>query len=119
MKRQLTWFDAQGKVLNTIGEPDLYEDVALSPDGTRALLSKHTQELGGEALWLLDMSRGTSTRFELDRTAYNGNAIWSPDGHKIIFGSARAGQMMDIYQKSITGSADAEALVKSDDWKSP
>ena len=65
------------------------------------------------------MSRGTSTRFELDRTAYNEKAIWSPDGHKVIFGSARAGQMMNLSQKSISGSADAEVLVTSSDFKSP
>ena len=46
-------------------------------------------------------------------------AIWSPDGHKVIFGSARAGQMMNLSRKSISGSADAEVLVTSSDFKSP
>jgi Tol biopolymer transport system component len=118
VQSQLTWFDAQGRVLSTIGEPGPYEDFALSPDGTQAFLSKRSQALEG-AVWLLDMSRGTSTRFELDRTAYNEKAIWSPDGHKVIFGSARAGQMMNLSQKSISGSADAEVLVTSSDFKTP
>jgi serine/threonine protein kinase/Tol biopolymer transport system component len=120
VQRQLTWFDAQGGVLSTVGEPGPYGDLALSPDGSRAFLSK-TQELeeGVAALWLVDMSRGTSTRFELDRSAYNQSVIWSPDGRQIIFGSARTGQMMDLYQKPIAGSAEPEALVKSSDWKTP
>jgi Tol biopolymer transport system component len=119
VQSQLTWFDAQGKILGTIGELGAYEDFALSPDGTQAFLSKRIHEFEGSAVWLLDMSRGTSTRFELDRTAYNEKAIWSPDGHKVIFGSARAGQNMNLYQKTISGSADSEALVTSSDWKSP
>jgi Tol biopolymer transport system component len=120
VQSQLTWFDAQGNVVSTIGEPGPYGDVALSPDGARAFLSKRQQlEEGAAAVWLLDMSRGTSTRFELDRNAYSETAIWSPDGHKVIFGSARTGQMMDLYQKPISGSADAELLVTSRDWKTP
>jgi Tol biopolymer transport system component len=120
VQSQLTWFDAQGKVLSTVGEAGSYADVALSPDGTRAFLSGGQQvEEGVAALSLLDMSRGTSTRIEFDRTAYIGNPIWSPDGQKIIFGSARTGQMMDIYQRPISGSGDPETLVKSNDWKTP
>src|SRR4029079_6343781 len=62
---QLTWFDAQGNVVRTIGEPGPYGDVALSPDGARAVLTKLQQlEEGVAAVWLLDRSRGTRTRLE-------------------------------------------------------
>ena len=118
VQSRLTWFDAQGRVLSTIGELGPYEDFALSPDGTQAFLSKRSQALEG-AVWLLDMSRGTSTGSSSIGTAYNEKAIWSPDGRKVIFGSARAGQMMNLSQKSISGSADAEVLVTSSDFKSP
>jgi dipeptidyl aminopeptidase/acylaminoacyl peptidase len=119
VESQLTWLDMHGKVLSTVGEPGPYVDFALSPDGTQAALSRYTLPDQHVALWLLDMSRGTSTRFELDQSAENDVPVWAPDGRSIIFGSAHAGQMMDIYQIPMNGAASAEALVTSNDWKFP
>jgi serine/threonine protein kinase/Tol biopolymer transport system component len=119
VETQLTWLDAQGKVLSTVGEPGSYRDFALSPDGTRAFVSRLTLPEQKLALWLLDLSRGTSTRFELDPATDNARAVWAPDGRKIIFGSVRAGQMMDIYEKPVNGAAGAEALINSNEWKVP
>ncbi len=119
LETQLTWFDAQGKVLSTVGEPAFYRDFALSPDGTRAVVSRLTLPDQNVTLWLLDLSRGTSTQFELDPSADNWGAVWAPDGRKIIFGSVRAGQMMDIYEKPVNETADAVALIKSNEWKTP
>ena len=35
--RQLTWFTREGKPLSTVGDPGGHEQLALSPDGTRAI----------------------------------------------------------------------------------
>ena len=59
--RQLTWYGRQGKVLGTAGEPGDYRELALSPDGTRVALMKRSGQ--DSDLWLLDLSRDTSTRF--------------------------------------------------------
>jgi eukaryotic-like serine/threonine-protein kinase len=115
---QLTWFDAHGKILGTVGQPGPYAAVALSPDGLRAFVSRAGSDLS-TALWQLDMSRGTSTRFELDPSASDTDAVWAADGRSIIFGSVRAGQMMDIYKKQLSGGADVEAMIKSNEWKRP
>ena len=40
VKSQLTWLDAQGNVQSTVGSPAPYFNVALSPDGTQALMLK-------------------------------------------------------------------------------
>jgi len=119
VESQLTWLDAQGKVLSTVGKTGPYLDLALSPDGTRAFVSRYTLPDQHQALWLLDVSRGTSTRFELDPSTDNMGAVWAPDGRSFIFGSDRAGHMMDLYRKQVSGPADAEALVKSNEWKTP
>ncbi len=118
VESQFTWFDAQGKVVGTVGQPAPYSSVTLSVDGTRALVSRHTQDLN-HALWLLDMSRGTSTRLELDPSADNQTALWGSDGRSIIFNSFQAGRMAGIYEKSLSGGTDAVALTKSNDWKIP
>lgn len=114
---QLTWFDAQGKVLSTVGQPGMYLSVAPSPDGTRAVASRAGKII---TLWQIDLSRGTSTRFELDPSADSQDPVWAPDGSSIMFGSTRpAGGMMDIYEKQLSGAADAQAVIKSSEWKRP
>jgi hypothetical protein len=52
---QLTWYDRQGKVLGTAGEPGDYQELALSPEGTRVALMKRSGQASD--LWLLDSPR--------------------------------------------------------------
>jgi eukaryotic-like serine/threonine-protein kinase len=114
---QLTWFDRQGKVLGTVGDPGVYISLSLSPDGTRAAISRNNPQNGVRALWLVDFSRGTSTRFTFGFS----NAeypIWSPDGNRIIFSSDDVGGY-DLYQKLSDGMQDQELLLKSSETKFP
>jgi Tol biopolymer transport system component len=105
--RQLTWYDRQGKVLGTAGEPGDYQELALSPDGTRVALMKRSGQASD--LWLLDLSRDTSTRFTFGlATGIDSHPVWSPDGSRIIFSSGN-----DLYQKPTSSVKDAELLLKS------
>ncbi len=112
---QLTWFDAQGKVLGTTGEPGNYFTVALSPDVTRAAVTRIDQN---PILWLVDFSRGTSTRFTFG-SSYSGRAVWSPDGSHVIYGGLGNGGSIDLYRKAANGATDEELLLKSDKNKTP
>jgi Tol biopolymer transport system component len=116
---QLTWFDPQGKVVGTLGAPESYGSLAVSPDGTRALVSKVTPAAPREGVWVLDLARGTSTRTELDPSINNRHGVWSPDGTRMVFGSIRAGRMMDLYEKSVGGADETRVLLKSNEWKVP
>jgi serine/threonine protein kinase len=118
-KTQPAWFDAQGKLLSKLGDPGLYGGLALSPDGARSLVSRSSVPDQQGSLWLLDTSRGTSTRLELDPSAEHRTGAWGADGRNIIFGSARPGKMMDIYETPVSGTADAKLLFESGDWKVP
>jgi len=115
---RLTWFDAQGNVQGTVGTPGPYASVSLSPDGTQALMSRFEADLTLSS-WMLDMSRGTSARYQLGASAESESPVWAPDGRSIIFSSSRTGQMADIYEKQVGRAADAEALVRSNEAKFP
>jgi Tol biopolymer transport system component len=101
--RQLTWYDRQGKVLGTAGEPGDYRWLALSPDGTHAALSTRNGQASN--IWLLDLSRGTRWRFTFG-SATDLGPVWSPDGTRIIFSSGH-----ELYQRPASGVKDAEVLL--------
>ena len=115
----LTWFDRQGRVLGTAGDPSAYDTISLSPDGTRAVVSRGDDPSNPsiETLWLVDFSRGTSTRFTFGSSSAILGA-WSPDGSRIIYGSRSAGEY-DLYQKLASGVTGEDVLLKSTDDKWP
>ncbi len=112
---QLTWFNQQGKVLGTAGEPGVYGNPALSPNGTKAAFTQYRS--GGQSdVWLLDFSLGTSSRLTFDSN--DDVAIWSADGKQVIFTSGRNGTF-DLYEKLASGASGEELLLKSSEVKVP
>jgi len=106
---QLTWFDQRGKRLGTVGEPATYASVALSPDGTRAAVCRAEVQNGNMFLWLMDLGRGTSTRFTFG-TARAPVGIWSADGSRLVFALAPG---LQLYQKLASGVKDHELLLET------
>jgi eukaryotic-like serine/threonine-protein kinase len=107
---QLTLFDRQGKILGTAGEPGTYVAMAFSPDARRVVAAR-AQSYGAN-LWMIDLARGTSTRFTFN-SAFDGFPVWSPDGSRIAFRSDRSGPG-NLYQKLSNGGGDDELLFKAD-----
>ena len=64
---QLTWFDETGKGLTTVGPGGAWGSLRLSPDGTRALVTKGVPS-SNLSLWSIDMSRGVPTPLAKDPT---------------------------------------------------
>lgn len=109
----LTWFDQQGNPVGTLGDTGDYSSPAISPDGSRVAVA-----MGSEAtrdIWILDVARGTSTRFTFD-PARDDVPAWSPDGKNIAFSSNRGGQM-DLYLKPADGSGEEKLVLKTDEQK--
>jgi eukaryotic-like serine/threonine-protein kinase len=116
----LTWFDRAGKELGAVGEPAVYTNPALSPDG-RSLAVDVRNPSGNRDVWVFDLVRGGRTRLTFD-PAEDFGAAWSPDGTRIAFVSQRRGSR-ELYQKLANGSGADEllleskdALVSSEDW---
>ncbi|HEX4438422.1 MAG TPA: protein kinase, partial [Thermoanaerobaculia bacterium] len=92
--RRLTWFDRTGRTLGTVGEPGSYLDVAISPDGKRALYSRARPGIWTYDIWSFDFDRGVET------AVTNGidsefAPTWLPDGKAIVYSrvEGRAPQM--------------------------
>ena len=105
---QLTWFDREGKVLGTAGEPRSFLSAALSPDGARVAFSEVAVNANGWGVWMLDLSRGTRTRFTFVPGA-SADPVWSTDGSRIIFSARQNG----LYEKLTSGAKDEQLLLKS------
>jgi eukaryotic-like serine/threonine-protein kinase len=110
-KTVLTWFDAQGRPAGTVGDPGDYYNPTISPDGSRVAVG-----LGGSAaqrdIWILDVARGTSTRFTFD-PAQDDFPAWSPDGKTIVFSSSRGG-ILDLYSGPADSPGQEKLLLHTD-----
>lgn len=107
---QLVWLDRGGKQLKSFGSPGHYRTPWLSPDENRVAVQDLDPQTGKGDIWLLDLVRGTSSRFTFDPSD-EGFPIWSPDGNHIIFVSQREGSY-PLYQKSSSGAGSEEVLLK-------
>jgi len=114
---RLTWFDRQGKVAGTSGEPGLYRTLTISRDGKRVAFERTDASTQNRDIWLLDVASGKATRFTSD-PAWEAFPTWSPDGSRIIFTSNRSG-VFDLYQKASNGAGIEELFHKSSEGKGP
>jgi dipeptidyl aminopeptidase/acylaminoacyl peptidase len=114
---RLTWFDRQGKILGTLGDPGVYRTLTISPDGKRVAAERTDRETQNKDIWLLDVASGATTRFTSD-PGWDAFPLWSPDGSRIIFTSNRSG-VYDLYQKPSSGAGNEVLLYRSTEGKGP
>jgi len=105
---QLTWVDRQGRTLGTLGPPSTDESVALSPDGTRAVVKDSPYGIPGD-LWTVDVASAARTRLTLDGSVYS-PGVWSPDGASIAYAAGSSGDT--LYAKAASGLGGARELLR-------
>ena len=108
--RQLRWFDRAGKVLSTLGEPGDYQNIALSPDGSRVAVVQQDAKTGNRDIWIVDPARNVFTRFTFDERE-DTDPVWSPDGLHIAFSRRMAPHL--LYLKDVNGAKPEERLDKT------
>jgi dipeptidyl aminopeptidase/acylaminoacyl peptidase len=109
--RELVWMDRTGKRLGTLGKPGDFVGFNVSPDEKTLAVRIGS---GAQAdIWLEDMARSVLSRFTF-RSGIATNAIWSPDGSRLVFSIQTLGTYSsDIYQKPAGGNGQEELLLHS------
>jgi Tol biopolymer transport system component len=108
----LTWFERSGKPTGTVGVPEVFNNVRLSPDGHRVAVDQIHADGRHTDIWILEPARGATTRLTFDPSSHQ-TPIWSPDGRQILFFSNRKlGIHLDL--KNADGSGSEENVADLD-----
>jgi Tol biopolymer transport system component len=109
----ITWFDRQGNVVGRVSEPGQFASVALSPDGSRAVAAlTNPHDRANADLWLIDLARGSRTRFTSNPGVRADFPVWSPDGKRIAFRTSGPGAT-SIHQKLVSASQEEASIDRS------
>ncbi len=114
---RLTWFDRQGKVVETAGDPGSYRTLCISPDGKHVAVERNDAQTQNRDIWIFEVATKKLTRFTSD-PAWDAFPTWSADGKSIIFTSNRGGTF-DLYRKPAGGDADEILVYQSSEGKGP
>ncbi len=105
---RLLWVNRAGQTQVEGAPAGVYEDMSLSPDGTRVAFARPGQ--ADTDVWLTDLDRRITSRFTF-RPPMNNVPIWSADGRQIVFTSSRDGGL-DLYQRTSDASGPEAVLLR-------
>jgi Tol biopolymer transport system component len=103
------WLERGGPLRPLRSAPSSWATPRFSPDGRRLALT--IADGPQEDIWTYDWERDILTRITSD-PAIDNMPIWTPDGTRIIFGSARNGAT-NLYWQRADGTGPAHRLTES------
>ena len=106
--RALVWVDREGREEPIQAPVRAYQYLRISPDGTRVAIDVRDQE---RDIWLWEFARRTLTRFTFDPTP-DRFPVWTADGRRLLFTSARAGAR-NMFSQASDGTGVPEQLTQN------
>jgi eukaryotic-like serine/threonine-protein kinase len=111
--RQLVWVDRSGHE-EQVGAPSrAYFTPRISPDGRKIAAAVQG---ANDDVWTYDTSRRTLTRSTFEARSIS--PVWTPDGKRIVYRSARAGTL-NLFARAVDGSGAEERLTTSESNQTP
>lgn len=83
---QPVWVDRSGKVLDMLGDPAIFQDCRVSPNGERVAFMVMDPQEGIQSIWIYDSSGQRKTRLTFG-PHFAFLPTWSPDSNRIVFAS--------------------------------
>jgi serine/threonine protein kinase/Tol biopolymer transport system component len=112
------WMDHTGETTPLLATPKNWTNPSFAPDGRRLAL----EIFDGKEIdvWVYDLARDTLSRLTFD-PASDQKPVWTPDGRRIVFGSARADKAtFNLYWQQADGStSEAQRLTDSKNQQFP
>jgi serine/threonine-protein kinase len=105
--RTLVWVDRLGREEPIAAPPRNYLYPRIAPDGSRVAIDVRDQATD---IWIWDFARRALTNLTVNQ-ARDVYPAWSPDGQRIVFGSARAGPD-NLYMMRADGSGVVARLTE-------
>ena len=100
----LVWVDRRGVAQPLPAPLRPYRGPRLSPDGRQIAVGI------GNDIWIYNVVRDTLTRLTFEGSNAGTSALWTPDGQRIVFPSARSGGAANLFWKPSDGSGVEERL---------
>ena len=113
-QRTLVWVDRARQTEPVGAEPGAYRIARISPDGTRVAVDTSGEE--NDDVWIYHLARNTLTRLTFD-AAVDDAPLWTPDGSRVVFQSAREGG--GLFWKAADGTGEVERLLEQSDSPQP
>ncbi len=110
-ERTLVWRNREGGLLETVGQPQSMNQLALSPDGRRVAVRSNEGE--NMDIWVHDLTRSTNTRLTFEDVSED-QPEWSPSGREIVYRRNNEGPGDSLMRKAADGTGEAIVLVESE-----
>ncbi len=111
-RRQYLWMDRRGQQINSLNVDTGGSGPWLFPDEKRFITNRNDPQTTTSDLWLCDVSGDNAQRFTLDPAGDFG-PLWSPDGSRIVWASARDEGVASLYQKAASLAGEETLLLQS------
>jgi Tol biopolymer transport system component len=106
--RRLTWYDRDGRPTGTVWAPGAYNELSISPDGTRVGVTRGPDDLD---VYVFDLVGNRPIRLT-SNAGPDRAPLWSPNGQQILFYSSR--NPAGLHLKSANGAGDEELVLQLD-----
>jgi eukaryotic-like serine/threonine-protein kinase len=101
------WMDLAGNTAPLWTPPGIWYNIHVAPDGRRLSLDVFSGPTSD--IWIYEWDRDTAAPLTR-HPAYDGKAVWTPDGRRIAFNSNRDNPPPSLYWQRTDGTGSAERL---------